>query len=468
MDKYPGGIPGVQLKNEFVSEDPMKDEDEHRADLCQDALIHNGSELNQHQPITQNEDVKLFARSWCNIDDPLVQKPSVLLERLDAKFMDSLTSPLSAERKYVTLSLIKNIKVEEGEDDKNPLREHSSKIAVLHLVPKREIDIEFPNTAMIKELPDSKPEVKLHHELIFDGTEEYFDNGHQGISTQSSNSLKNPIVVLEKLDPELVRSHLKGIENSPSPSYSVPPFELRIECVGYVPESLSYLFRPVEDCSICLNVSQVDKVSDISPSEFEQRYVGPGRPVVVVDGSRGWSAVQVFDFDFFRRVYRESDHNWESQAACQFFPYKTEFQQLRDVFNMDPARANMSEGTQPWYVGWSNCDERVSRILREHYEPPYFLPQTSENKQTDWIFMGSPGYGAKMHIDNVNYPSWQAQLKGTKTWTLQPPLECFYKCNTLVVDVHPGEIIVLDTNRWYHQTQITSKDLSITIGAEFD
>ncbi|XP_018904172.2 uncharacterized protein [Bemisia tabaci] len=240
------------------------------------------------------------------------------------------------------------------------------------------------------------------------------------------------------------------------------------KCVGYVPESLSYLFRPVEDCSICLNVSQVDKVSDISPSEFEQRYVGPGRPVVVVDGSRGWSAVQVFDFDFFRRVYRESDHNWESQAACQFFPYKTEFQQLRDVFNMDPARANMSEGTQPWYVGWSNCDERVSRILREHYEPPYFLPQTSENKQTDWIFMGSPGYGAKMHIDNVNYPSWQAQLKGTKTWTLQPPLECFYKCNTLVVDVHPGEIIVLDTNRWYHQTQITSKDLSITIGAEFD
>nr|XP_018904172.1 PREDICTED: F-box protein At5g06550-like isoform X4 [Bemisia tabaci] len=240
------------------------------------------------------------------------------------------------------------------------------------------------------------------------------------------------------------------------------------KCISYVPDSLSYLFRPVEDCSICLNVSHVDKVSDISPSEFEQRYVGPGRPVVVVDGSRGWSAVQVFDFDFFRRVYRESDHNWESQAACQFFPYKTEFQQLRDVFNMDPARANMSEGTQPWYVGWSNCDERVSRILREHYEPPYFLPQTSENKQTDWIFMGSPGYGAKMHIDNVNYPSWQAQLKGTKTWTLQPPLECYYKCNTLVVDVYPGEIIVLDTNRWYHQTQITSKDLSITIGAEFD
>lgn len=28
--------------------------------------------------------------------------------------------------------------------------------------------------------------------------------------------------------------------------------------------------------------------------------------------------------------------------------------------------------------------------------------------------------------------------------------------------------VVLDTNRWYHQTRVLPGDISITIGAEFD
>jgi hypothetical protein len=29
---------------------------------------------------------------------------------------------------------------------------------------------------------------------------------------------------------------------------------------------------------------------------------------------------------------------------------------------------------------------------------PYFLPELSESSKTDWIFMGSPGYGAQLHV----------------------------------------------------------------------
>ncbi|KAF3422912.1 hypothetical protein E2986_12773 [Frieseomelitta varia] len=71
-------------------------------------------------------------------------------------------------------------------------------------------------------------------------------------------------------------------------------------------------------------------------------------------------------------------------------------------------------------------------------------------------------------VDDVEHPSWQAQIKGEKLWTLEPPRECHYACNALEVVVHPGEIIVLDTNRWYHQTTIVSEEMSITIGAEYD
>ena len=46
----------------------------------------------------------------------------------------------------------------------------------------------------------------------------------------------------------------------------------------------------------------------------------------------------------------------------------------------------------------SNCDENIGTILREHYDRPYFLPPTAESEKTDWIFMGSTGYGAPMHV----------------------------------------------------------------------
>ncbi|KYM77411.1 JmjC domain-containing protein 4 [Atta colombica] len=234
------------------------------------------------------------------------------------------------------------------------------------------------------------------------------------------------------------------------------------KCWITTPSFVQKLFRPPQDCSICQDVQQVDKLSAVDPTIFEQRYAYSGKPVVISDAMTNWTAPTVFSFSFFKTLYHGEEAN------CQFFPYKTEFQSLQDVFDMSADRAMMEKGTTPWYVGWSNCDEKIGIILREHYQRPYFLPATAESKKTDWIFMGSNGYGAPMHVDDVDYPSWQAQIKGEKLWILDPPRECHYTCKRLEVIVHTGEIIVLDTNRWYHQTKIISDDMSITIGAEYD
>ena len=46
-----------------------------------------------------------------------------------------------------------------------------------------------------------------------------------------------------------------------------------------------------------------------------------------------------------------------------------------------------------------------------------------------------------IQIDNVEHPSWQAQITGTKKWTLEPPPECYYECHSsLEVVVDPGDI----------------------------
>lgn len=59
---------------------------------------------------------------------------------------------------------------------------------------------------------------------------------------------------------------------------------------------------------------------------------------------------------------------------------------------------NNVSGTAPWYIGWSNCNPEVTQELRQHYGKPYFLPNTSENDDIDWMFMGGPGLGAHMHV----------------------------------------------------------------------
>ncbi|XP_011493821.1 PREDICTED: uncharacterized protein LOC105359040 [Ceratosolen solmsi marchali] len=233
-------------------------------------------------------------------------------------------------------------------------------------------------------------------------------------------------------------------------------------CLIDQPPLVRQIFRPAEDCSVCRDVKHVEKISNVDPKLFEERYAYSGRPVVIRDATNGWSAMQVFSFAFLKELYEGQDAN------CQFFPYKTEFRSLQDVFNMSTSRALLQAGSKPWYVGWSNCDQAIGTILRKHYQRPYFLPDTAESEKTDWLFMGSPGYGAPMHIDDVEYPSWQAQIRGHKTWILEPPRECHYSCNRVEVTVNPGEIIVLDTNKWYHQTLIVSDDVSITIGAEYD
>lgn len=65
---------------------------------------------------------------------------------------------------------------------------------------------------------------------------------------------------------------------------------------------------------------------------------------------------------------------------------------------MNEVFCRLEPGTEPWYVGWSNCNDYAGEQLRMHYNRPYFLPKNSENIALAWIFMGGPGHGAHMHV----------------------------------------------------------------------
>ncbi|KAJ9574035.1 hypothetical protein L9F63_008561, partial [Diploptera punctata] len=189
-----------------------------------------------------------------------------------------------------------------------------------------------------------------------------------------------------------------------------------------------------------------------------------GHPVVVTDAMQNWTAQQVFDFRFLKTLYQQLPQAQQSQG-CQLTATNSGFTNLGEVFN----GSSYKRSSEPWHIGWRNCDERASAILRKHYGHPYFLPPgTRDRNSLEWIYLGSPGYRETLHIEAANRPSWQAQLKGSKTWFLHPPPECYYQCEPLEITVAPGDIIVVDSTRWHRESAVVSQDLSIAVEAQFD
>ena len=163
------------------------------------------------------------------------------------------------------------------------------------------------------------------------------------------------------------------------------------ECLAPKLETLIDAFRPPTSCQICHEIDDIERISNITREEFEEKYAYTNHPVIVTDAMNDWLALEKFDFKFFRRLYRtNSSALLAVEEKCQFFPYKNrdEFQTLEDVFNMDLERAYMVyDDYRPWYVGWSNCDYSTAYLLRQYYSRPYFLPEQSESSKLDWIFM---------------------------------------------------------------------------------
>uniref|UniRef100_A0A069DMI1 Cupin like domain containing protein n=1 Tax=Clytia hemisphaerica TaxID=252671 RepID=A0A069DMI1_9CNID len=229
------------------------------------------------------------------------------------------------------------------------------------------------------------------------------------------------------------------------------------------------LMRPIAKCDVYRNLSEVPIVQNMTRQHFLQNFAYTGTPVLIKGGAATWPALNTFSYKYFKRLYTDMNAFEDFETyRCQFFEYKTNLRSLRDVFKMSKRRAALKK--DQWYIGWSNCLPRIQTILRRHYQRPAFLPVDSESSSLDWIFMGGSGRGAMMHIDAVNRPSWQAMIKGKKTWTIQPPPECLlHSSKRLQVTMEPGDILVVDTNKWYHSTYIHPEGgLAITIGSEYD
>lgn len=241
------------------------------------------------------------------------------------------------------------------------------------------------------------------------------------------------------------------------------------KCIFEYNDYTKEMTRPVANCDFCRNLTEIPVEENISSSRFIERYAYSLVPAHIKGETKNWTAVNNFDFYFLKDMLNRTEGAFRAILhQCQFHPYKTEFTSLEDVFNMADDRATGKDAANPWYIAWSNCHPGLRHELRKHFHIPSFLPQGSETSLIDWMFLGTTGQGAATHIDYIQKPSWQAQLSGRKTWTLIPPPECDSQCKTLRVTLDKGDILIVDTNLWYHSTFVEPGGISIAVGSEYD
>ena len=171
------------------------------------------------------------------------------------------------------------------------------------------------------------------------------------------------------------------------------------------------------------------------------------------------------DYHWLKAQYTQTPDILEYEAPnCFFRCYKTEeFKTLADVFSISEDRLG-DVVTMPWYVGWTVCQPQVYTNLSQLVTLPQFLTGYTMIGNM-WIFLGTPGYGAHLHLDDdLDTNTWQAQISGVKTWVLQPPAECAAACpGSLQADMYPGDMIIVNTNFWMHKTVVLDQGISLVI-----
>lgn len=67
----------------------------------------------------------------------------------------------------------------------------------------------------------------------------------------------------------------------------------------------SRILRKPENCNFCINVDNIDNVTNLDPDFFLEGYAKVARPVVIMDGASGWPALKEFSFNFFKKLHGE-------------------------------------------------------------------------------------------------------------------------------------------------------------------
>ena len=104
-------------------------------------------------------------------------------------------------------------------------------------------------------------------------------------------------------------------------------------------------------CRVCEGVSGALRFDNLSREDFVHHYAYSAKPIVVEGAARGWPAMEVFSYNYFRRLYLQIPGSLDDDnIKGQFFSYSSNIMDLKELFHLPVEHSEMK--TERWYIGW--------------------------------------------------------------------------------------------------------------------
>ncbi len=227
-------------------------------------------------------------------------------------------------------------------------------------------------------------------------------------------------------------------------------------------------------------ISAVERRSNLSYDEFIKEYASVGKPVIITDAMKDWTATTKWTFDFFKSecgaiecVVKENNQYTESVMS------------IADYIDYMATNRDRNLYLANWFISYH------PNLLQDYKEPIYFpnwllrLPKKLLRKyelDNPELFIGNKDTSVGLHKDPTNGSAWLGMIRGRKQIVLftpdqqeflydgkvdvfNPDLEKFplyINTNPVEVILERGEILYIPINWWHH---VRNLEDSIALGS---
>lgn len=222
--------------------------------------------------------------------------------------------------------------------------------------------------------------------------------------------------------------------------------------------------------SIRKNFSPVPVEKDITPQEFQKKYVKKNKPVILKGLVDKWPALQKWDFDFFANQHGDVAINANLYDAKNI--KKTNIKTL--IHEIKQATSGHPVYLQEWWFQ-NVCHDLLSDIIvPKNFKNDQNLKLLGFYNSTLWI--GAKGAYTPVHQDTVFANIWTTQIRGKKEWFLfdknatlksgadgNPDYEEFLfnpKNHGMKCYLEQGDVLYVP-HKWWHRAETLENAISL-------
>ena len=122
-------------------------------------------------------------------------------------------------------------------------------------------------------------------------------------------------------------------------------------CIMHTPVPLVEVTHPIINCTMCQGLTEAPRLKNLSRNEFMEHHAHSLRPIVVVGAASRWPAIEVFSYDYFKKLYQNYPESVEADMNTgQFFSYSSNIRNLKELFEIP--HNQLSVENERWYIGW--------------------------------------------------------------------------------------------------------------------